>query len=157
MKKENSNSKLLDKLNSLLASYQVAFFNTRSSHWMIKGENFFELHKVFETAYNDANLKIDAIAERILTLGGIPFLTATEMIKNSSIKESHVNGDQSACVSAMLKDLKELSVIENEIVELADEQKDIVTADLITQYLGEQQKISWMLSQFLNKRSSITQ
>lgn len=153
--KENRDSNLVGKLNSLLASYQVAYFNIRSSHWMIKGENFFELHKVFETAYNDATEKIDAIAERILTLGGTPLLTATEMIKRSSINENGENGKQEKCVADMLHDLKELAVIENQIVKMADEQDDVVTADQMTKYLGEQQKISWMLSQFLNKKSSI--
>ncbi|HEY1039595.1 MAG TPA: DNA starvation/stationary phase protection protein [Bacteroidia bacterium] len=154
--KEPRSSELMEKLNKLLAAYQVVYFNTRTSHWLIKGENFFELHKVFENGYNDAAIKIDAIAERILTLGGTPLLSATDMLKASPVKESGGNGDQSACVSALIKDLIELSVIENEIVELADEEKDIVTADLITGYLGEQQKTTWMLSQFLSKRSSIT-
>ncbi|MBL7920179.1 MAG: DNA starvation/stationary phase protection protein [Bacteroidia bacterium] len=153
--KENRDSNLVGKLNSLLASYQVAYFNFRSSHWMIKGENFFELHKVFETAYNDATEKIDEIAERILTLGGTPLLTATEMIKRSNINENGESGKQEKCVADMLHDLKALAVIENQIVKLADEQDDVVTADQMTKYLGEQQKISWMLSQFLNKKSSI--
>jgi starvation-inducible DNA-binding protein len=150
------NSDLVKKLNALLASYQVAYFNTRSSHWMIKGENFFELHKVFETAYNDATVKIDEIAERILTLGGKPFLTASDMLKTSSIKEYGVNGDQAKCVAGLLEDLKSLGVIENEIVKIAQDQQDVVTADMITKYLGEQQKTSWMLYQFLDRRSSIT-
>src|ERR1700741_1343769 len=153
--KKTDSSKLVSKLNTLLASYQVAYFNIRSSHWMIKGENFFELHKVFETAYNDATVKIDAIAERILTLGGTPLMTLTEMQKASVIKEKSVGGDQTKCIIAMLDDLKELSVIENEVAKLADEDHDIVTCDIVTKYLGEQQKLSWMLSQFLEKRSSI--
>ncbi len=153
--KENRDSNLVGKLNSLLASYQVAYFNIRSSHWMIKGENFFELHKVFEKAYNDATVKIDEIAERILTLGGTPLLTATEMIKRSTVNENGENGKQEKCVADMLHDLKALAVIENQIVKLADEQEDVVTTDQMTKYLGEQQKISWMLSQFLNKKSSI--
>lgn len=152
---ENFNSDYVKKLNSLLASYQVAYFNIRSSHWMIKGENFFELHKVFETAYNDATEKIDEIAERILTLGGTPLLTATEMIKSSSVKENGENGKQEKCVEDMLRDLKELAIIENEIVKLAAKQDDVVTVDQMTKYLGEQQKTNWMLSQFLNKKSTI--
>lgn len=154
--KENNYAEFIKKMNILLSSYQVAYFNIRSSHWMIKGENFFELHKVFETAYNDATEKIDAIAERILTLGGKPLLTASEMLKESVIKENGVKGDQEKCVTAMLNDLRSLSVIENEIIKLAQDQDDVVTADLLTKYLGEQQKISWMLSQFLDKRSVIT-
>lgn len=155
MKNKANNDSLIEKLNSLMSSYQVAFFNIRTYHWMIKGENFFELHKVFETAYNDANEKIDAIAERILTLGGKPYLTATQMLKTSEIKENPVNGDKNKCVAAMLDDLKSLSAIECEIIKLANEQNDIGTADLITKYLGEQQKTGWMLSQFLDKPSSI--
>jgi starvation-inducible DNA-binding protein len=146
---------LINGLNGLLCAYQVVYFNTRSSHWMIKGGNFFELHKVFETAYNDATGKIDEIAERILTLGGKPYLTAAEMISKSSIKEQTVEGDEGECVKRMLDDLTSLTVIEKEVLKLANGNDDVVTADMLTKYLGEQQKISWMLYQFLNKKSRI--
>src|ERR1044071_9852847 len=130
MKKNKSGSvSLSDQLNDLLSAYQVAYFNTRASHWMIKGENFFELHKVFEAAYNDATEKIDAIAERILTLGGIPLMTISEMMKASEIKEFKPSGDQKVCVKGMLDDLNKLTVMENEIVKMADEADDVVTAD----------------------------
>ena len=147
---------LIEGLNELLAAYQVVYFNTRGSHWMVKGENFFELHKLFETAYNDATSKIDEIAERILTLGGIPLQTASEMLKVSQVKEYRMNGDEDACVKGLLEDLKKLGAIEKKIIGEAGTQDDIVTADLLTGYMGEQQKTSWMLSQFLSKRSSIS-
>jgi starvation-inducible DNA-binding protein len=153
--KDRASSELVDKLNGLLASYQVAFFNVRSSHWMIRGENFFELHKVFENAYNDANQKIDEIAERILTLGGKPFLTPSEMMKVSAIKENACNGDQGKCVEALLDDFRALEALESEIVKMADKENDVVTTDMMIKYLGEQQKTGWMLSQFMEKRSSI--
>lgn len=155
MKNKSTIEKLVVKLNDLLAAYQVAYFNTRASHWMIKGENFFELHKVFEIAYNDATEKIDEIAERILTLGGTPVLFASEMIRSSKISEKKVTGDQTACVKGMIDDLTALTVIENEVVKIADDLSDVVTADVITKYIGEQQKTNWMLYQFLNKKSHI--
>ncbi len=156
MKNKSTIEKLTNRLNDLLAAYQVAYFNTRSSHWMIKGENFFELHKVFEIAYNDATEKIDEVAERILTLGGVPILFASEMIESSKIKEKKVTGDQTACVKGMIEDLTELTVIENDIVRIADDLEDVVTADIITRYIGEQQKTNWMLYQFLKKKSHIS-
>ena len=156
MKKDLSTiEKITQRLNDLLAAYQVAYFNTRASHWMIRGENFFELHKVFEVAYNDATEKIDEIAERILTLGGTPILFASEMLNGSVIKEKRVTGDQTECVQGMIEDLAALEVIENSIVAIADEASDVVTADLVTGYLGQQQKTSWMLYQFLKKKSHI--
>ena len=60
---------LADHLNDLLANYSVFYQNTRGYHWNIRGEKFFELHEKFEELYNDLFVKIDEIAERILTLG----------------------------------------------------------------------------------------
>ena len=63
---------LADKLNTLLANYSIFYQNTRGYHWNIKGEKFFELHLKFEELYNDLFIKIDEVAERILTLGHSP-------------------------------------------------------------------------------------
>jgi starvation-inducible DNA-binding protein len=49
--------------------------NLRGIHWNIKGRAFFDLHVKFEELYNDANMKVDEIAERILTLGETPLHT----------------------------------------------------------------------------------
>lgn len=152
---EGKKKVLVDRLNELLAAYQVAYFNTRASHWMIKGENFFELHKVFEAQYNDATVKIDDLAERILTIGGIPLMSASDILKSSHVAEVKPSGDQTVCIKRLLDDLTALTVIENEIVKMADEAEDVVTADMLTKFLGEQQKTTWMLYQFLKKKSDI--
>ena len=64
--------KLSEKLNELLANYSIFYQNTSGYHWNIKGEKFFELHLKFEELYNDLLIKIDEVAERILTLGANP-------------------------------------------------------------------------------------
>ena len=56
------------ELNTLLADYHIYYQNLRNFHWNILGDNFFELHEKFEELYTDARVKIDEIAERILTL-----------------------------------------------------------------------------------------
>lgn len=58
---------LVVELNQLLADYQLFYQNVRGFHWNIKGKDFFELHLKFEEFYDDAVVKIDEIAERILT------------------------------------------------------------------------------------------
>ncbi len=58
---------LADELNKLLANFQLYCQNLRGIHWNIKGRAFFDLHVKFEELYTDANLKVDEIAERILT------------------------------------------------------------------------------------------
>ena len=59
--------KLVSELNGLLANFQIYYQNLRGLHWNIKGKNFFELHVKFEEFYTDSQVKIDDIAERILT------------------------------------------------------------------------------------------
>ena len=73
---DSSKAKVLAKdLNTLLANFQLYYQNLRGIHWNIKGRAFFDLHVKFEELYNDANLKVDEIAERILTLGETPLHT----------------------------------------------------------------------------------
>lgn len=60
-------------LNHLLANFQIYYQNLRGIHWNIRGKRFFDLHVKFEELYTDVNLKVDQIAERILTLGATPF------------------------------------------------------------------------------------
>lgn len=75
---ENS-KKLTDSLNILLANYQLFYINARGFHWNITGDKFFELHAKFEELYNDLLLKVDEVAERILTLGNTPLHTFSDM------------------------------------------------------------------------------
>lgn len=63
---------LAHTLNDLLANYAILYQNTRGYHWNIQGDKFFELDLKFEELYNDFFIKIDEIAERILTLGYAP-------------------------------------------------------------------------------------
>ena len=98
----NKSLKLADKLNDLLANYSIFYQNTRGYHWNIKGEKFFELHVKFEELYNDLLLKIDEVAERILTLGHAPAHNYSGYKKVSTIAESKEVSDGVKAVSDIL-------------------------------------------------------
>ena len=84
---DKAKSKILaDGLNDLLADYMMFYQNTRGLHWNIKGEKFFELHLKFEELYTNLLLKVDEVAERILTLGATPLHTFEDYKKNAKIK-----------------------------------------------------------------------
>src|SRR5690554_8237049 len=61
--------------------------NVRGYHWNIKGENFFLLHEKFEELYNDLLLKVDEIAERVLTLGHRPAHAFSTYIETAEVPE----------------------------------------------------------------------
>ncbi|MGB5202692.1 MAG: ferritin-like domain-containing protein, partial [Eudoraea sp.] len=102
-------SKALSKdLNKLLANFQTYYQNLRGIHWNIKGKSFFDLHVKFEELYNDANLKVDEIAERILTLGEVPLHTFEDYLKNSNVPiGKNVTKDEEA-IKLIVDSLKEL-------------------------------------------------
>lgn len=141
--------KLSSKLNVLLADYQLFYQNLRGMHWNIKGREFFELHLKFEEFYDDAVIKVDEIAERILTLEGEPLHTFTDYLKISDIQEekSITNGIKG--VEIIIGNFSTLILKEREILSLAGEAEDEGTMSLMSDYISQTEKTLWMLSSYL--------
>lgn len=78
--------KLVIELNQLLSNLPNILSKLRGLHWNIKGPQFFELHVKFEELYTDAQIKIDEIAERILTLGFTPLHTFEDYQKHAKVQ-----------------------------------------------------------------------
>lgn len=142
--------KLAEKLNVLLANYQLFYINARGFHWNIKGDKFFELHLKFEELYNDALLKIDEVAERILTLGQTPFHSYSEYLKNSEIKEVQNISDGKKAVSTVIDGFSVLLSLERELLNLSADANDEGTNALMSDYIRQQEKLVWMYSAYLN-------
>lgn len=142
---------LAEKLNYLLANYSVFYQNTRGYHWNIKGDNFFVLHEKFEELYDDLVIKIDEVAERILTLGYTPEHQYTEYVKISEIPESAKVSDGIAAVHQILDAFEVTLKIQREILELSDDADDEGTNALMSDYISEQEKLVWMYSSYAGK------
>lgn len=144
--------KLAAGLNDLLANYQMFYLNARGFHWNIKGDKFFELHLKFEELYNDALIKIDEIAERILTLGYVPMHSFAEYIKKSAIKQQTNVTDGYKAVDHVLAGFKVLIVKERALLKMSAEADDEGTNAMMSDYIRAQEKSVWMYSSFLNKK-----
>ncbi len=142
---------LAQKLNVLLANYSIFYQNTRGYHWNIKGEKFFELHLKFEELYNDLLLKIDEVAERILTLGHTPEHGYSHYFKLASIQESGKISDGLVAVEQILEAFKAVITMQREILDLSDDANDEGTNALMSDYIRFQEKQVWMYSSFLKK------
>ncbi|MDG6882459.1 DNA starvation/stationary phase protection protein Dps [Phocoenobacter uteri] len=134
------------ELNNLLASYQVFYTNVRGYHWNIKGVNFFELHAKFEEIYSDLVIKVDEIAERILTLGQTPNNAFSQYLETSRIKEDIAVSDAKGCLAGTLEGFQILLKQQREVMEMASEADDEGTASQMSDYIKEQEKLVWMLS-----------
>jgi len=140
---------LIVKLNDLLANYQLFYQNLRGLHWNIKGKEFFELHLKFEELYDDAVIKIDEIAERILTLEGEPFHTFSDYLKITEIKEEKSIIDGTQGVEVVVKNFSTLIEKERIILSLASNAEDEGTVSLMSDYISETEKTLWMLNSYL--------
>jgi starvation-inducible DNA-binding protein len=140
---------LAAELNKLLASYQILYMNVRGFHWNIRGNQFFELHLKFEEIYNDLLLKVDTLAERILTLDGVPLHSFSDYLKVSAIPEQKGLHDGRACVESLLESFRELLVAQRRILGQAAEAGDEGTASILSDYVQQQEKLVWMLRAYL--------
>lgn len=141
------------ELNVLLADYHVYYQKLRSKHWNIIGKNFFDLHEQFEAMYNDAKIKIDEIAERILTLRFHPISKLEDYLKTSAILEEAPLKEDQDMVLDTLNDHKLLLAQMSKVIEKAEAISDEGTIDLMGAYIRELEKTSWMLNAWTKKTS----
>jgi starvation-inducible DNA-binding protein len=147
---DNTGSKqLAESLNHLLANYMMFYQNTRGLHWNIKGDKFFELHLKFEELYTNLLLKVDEVAERILTLGATPLHTFDDY-KNAakiSVVKDVTDGKQG--IQTILDAFKILIIEQRELLNLSAQIEDEGTNALMSDYIREQEKLVWMYSAYL--------
>ena len=142
---------IVKELNILLSNFQVYYQNLRGIHWNIRGKRFFDLHVKFEELYNDSQLKIDMIAERVLTLGGTPFHTFEDYIKNSQLPVGkNISIDEKA-IHLIVNSLSHLLKIEREILFKSSEISDEGTNSMMSDFIAEQEKVIWMMQAWLEE------
>ncbi len=142
---------LAEDLNQLLANFQLYYQNLRGIHWNIKGRAFFDLHVKFEELYTDANLKVDLIAERILTLGVTPLHTFEDYTKAAKVPVGkNISKDEKA-VELIVESLTELLKIERKILNASDEANDEGTNSMMSDFITEQEKTVWMMKAWLGE------
>ena len=143
--------KIANDLNVLLANFQVYYQSLRGLHWNIKGKNFFELHVKFEEFYNDSQLKIDMIAERILTLQGKPLHTFEEYAALAKVPVAKNMSNDIEAVELIVNSLSELIAIERGILENSGDANDEGTNSMMSDFIAEQEKTIWMMNAWLGK------
>lgn len=145
----NQSQQLAQALNQLLANYQVFYMNTRGYHWNIKGKEFFELHAKFEEIYTDIQVKIDELAERVLTLGYQPLHSFSAYLATVQVSEhtNATNGQET--MQGLVKGFSVLIHQQREILEIATQAGDEGTSALMSDYIREQEKLVWMLNAWL--------
>jgi starvation-inducible DNA-binding protein len=59
------------RLNQLLADTQILFALYKKHHWLMRGATFYQLHLLLDKHAGEQVELVDALAERVQTLGGV--------------------------------------------------------------------------------------
>ena len=140
-------------LNKVLADGNILYIKLRKFHWNLSGDNFLELHELFEAQYDAVAIAIDEVAERISTLGGEAIGTTTEFAKQSQLKE---NPGKLPDNQGMLKELvgdheSIVKTLREKLDECEEKYGDAGTADFLNGLMQEHEKMSWKLRKYFKE------
>ncbi len=137
-------------LNTLLADETVLYMKTRNYHWNIEGDNFIELHKLYESQYKELEEIIDEIAERIRYLGHYAEGRLKDFLKTTRLAEEDYTTDQKVQLRNLLSDHESIIInIRKEIDVINDDYKDAGTADFVTGIMEQHEKLAWFIRSYL--------
>jgi starvation-inducible DNA-binding protein len=140
---------LVKAVNQQVANWTVLYVKLHNYHWYIKGKNFFTLHAKFEELYNEANVHVDELAERILALEAKPVATMKEVLETSSLEEATGKENEEEMVQSVVDDFEKMVDELQEAIELAEEAKDEGTGDMLIAVKQSLKKHIWMLKAYL--------
>ena len=141
----NNKHEIVEKLNLLLANYEMYYQNLRALHWNIRGKLFFMLHGKYEELYNEAAAVIDEIAERVLMLDETPLHTYEDFINTSKISAVKNVIDANKSLEIVLENQEMLHETAYEVNKVASESGDEGTVALLSEIISSLEKNIWML------------
>jgi starvation-inducible DNA-binding protein len=143
---EDSRQKLVALLNSRLADTLDVNTQTKFAHWNVKGNDFYQLHLLFDQIAEHLEDQVDLIAERITALGGRAHGTLRQAAQASSIEEYDTEVVKGLDHVRTLSDrVATLANSIRESIDSADELGDAGTSDLLTQIVRDLDKDLYFL------------
>jgi starvation-inducible DNA-binding protein len=141
--------KIADGLARLLADTYSLYLKTHSFHWNVEGPMFNTLHLMFMEQYTELWNALDAIAERIRSLGYPAPGTNSEFARLTSIDETPGVPEAMDMVRLLVSGHEAVARTARKAFPTVDKAGDESTADLLTQRLQVHEKTAWMLRSLL--------
>lgn len=140
---------IVEGLSRLLADTYTLYLKTHNFHWNVTGPMFQTLHLMFEGQYTELALAVDAIAERIRSLGLPAPGTYSDYAKLTSIPETPGVPKAEEMIKLLVEGQEAVVRTARSIFPLVDRANDEPTADLLTQRMQVHEKAAWMLRSLL--------
>lgn len=139
---------LEQKLNALLANYEVMLHKLQTYHWYIKGKTFFADHAQLETYYDQAFENIDLIAESLLMLGEKPLANLQDVLETASVEEAEAKAvTQDHVYKSICADFETQLRCALDVKREAEEEDNPLIGAMIDGIIAQLYKNTWMLRQ----------
>lgn len=145
-----NNSTVVQQLNKAMADLQLVYQNLRTAHWLVKGPEFYTLHKLYESFYTETAEVIDQVAERILMLDGTPLHTYSDFLTHSDIVPVSEVEYGKASLKVVFENYSSLLHSFRELIKTASQHEDEGTVALVSELIGSTEKKIWMLKTTLS-------
>jgi len=146
---EQSRTEVVEALSRLLADSYTLYLKTHNFHWNVTGPMFNTLHTLFETEYTELALAVDAIAERIRTLGAHAPGSYAEFAERTGVKEGRAGTSALEMVRELASDQLTVAETARAVVAAAEVAGDQASADLGVRRIDIHEKNAWMLRSHL--------
>lgn len=135
-------------LNQLLADTMTLRDMYKKHHWQVSGPTFYQLHLLFDKHYSEQAEIVDALAERVQTLGGVAIAMAPDVAETTRITRPPRGREDVAVQMFRLLQAHELIIAETrEAARAASDAGDDGTNDLlVSEVLRVNELQVWFIS-----------
>lgn len=142
---------MYEAINTFLADQIVVSMKIHNIHWFMVGEGFFPMHQQMDVFYDEAQERIDEVAERLLIIGAKPIGNLKSVLERTGIKE--LDHDYLTAVEGVKHLIVDFEILNNQalhIIKIAEDVEDPGTADHFTSISQALGKALWMLKAYIH-------
>ena len=143
---------IAEQLSKILADEFVLYSKTLNAHWNIEGPDFHAVHLYLDTLYNQQQGIVDAVAEKIRTIGHyVPAQLAKYLELTQLSEKAPEKNDSQTFFADLLQDHESIIVLIRENIKpIADKLKAEGISDYLTGLMEYHEKTAWMLRSHLS-------
>ena len=146
---ESSESGTVTQLETIFNDNFVAYYRSHVAHVNVIGRNFTSDHKLLQKVYEDLQDQIDLIAELLRTLGDWMPCDIFDVITNSNMDTSALEGTSDFLLEAVLADIQSLAEEYRTLITIADEEGQQQISNYAQDRVLALDKFVWMFKSTL--------
>lgn len=138
-------------VNQILADTIILYHLYKKHHWMMRGNTFYQLHLLLDKHADEQIELIDAMGERVQTLGGVAIADPRHVAEITKLKRPPKGVEEVPVMLSRLLEAHELIIGElREAIDKTAANRDSGTNDLlVSQVLRTNETQVWFLAEHL--------